>query len=225
MPMTYQSLTQDIILNAQRTDVEFVGQVPNFIERAITRIYTEADDLGLEIFTEENADNFRLSANRAIVQKRPNWKKTLSLSYIDPISNEAHFLLPRSYEAALAYAPNPAIAATPLFYSDRSAPSNDEQPNNPYLFFYITPTPNITANLNHVWVGVPIFSPEVPTNFLTQRYPSILFYGCMSEAMTYLKDDQRIATFEKLYSAALGRTNTQNQEAYADRTTKREEGS
>lgn len=221
--MTYDSLTADISLNAQRNDVQFLGQIPNFIERAVTRIYTEADDLGLEIYNQENAGNFRLNVGNPLVEKRANWKKTLSLSYTDPTSGEIHFLLPRSYESAIIYAPNPAILGTPLFYSDR--PTNTPaQPDSPYLYFYITPTPNITTNLNHVWVQVPQFSVATPTNFLTQRYPSVLFYGCMSEAMTYLKDDQRIATFEKLYSAALGRTNTQTQEAYADRTTKREEG-
>lgn len=224
MPMTYQSLTQDIILNAQRADADFVGQIPNFIERAITRIYTESDDLGLEIYTQENAGNFRLNSGNPLVQKRPNWKKTLSLSYTDPVTNEVRFLLPRSYESATLYSPNPNITSTPLFYSDQPT-DTPAQPDSPYLYFYITPTPNITAVLSHVWVQVPQFSQDTSTNFLTQRYPSLLFYGCMSEAMTYLKDDQRIATFEKLYSAALGRTNTQTQEAYADRTTKREEGS
>ena len=213
--MTYDTLTADIIANAQRTDAAFVNQVPNFIQRAITRIYTEANDLGLEI-VQDPPIQFR--AGNSLYRKPPGWKKTLSLSYTDQ-NNNIISLRPCSYEAAINYWPNSALTDVnypPVFYTHYDQ----------YTQFFITPTPAFNCNTVHIYVKVPIFSATdgQTTNFLTERYPSLLFYGCMSEAMTYLKDDQRLAVFEKQYGIALGRGNVETQENYSDRSTKREEG-
>lgn len=214
MAMTYQSLVVDIQVNAQRNNVDFVSQISNFIERAITRIYTEANNLGLETIANEIDPNFSLVTGRSTVQKRPNWKKTLSFSYLDPVTNNLIPLLPVSLETAFSYWPNAVNTETPLFYTHY----------NQYSQFYITPTPNITTTVRHIYVAIPLFNTQNPTNFLTQRYPAVLFYACMLEAMTYLKDDNRIAIFDKLYGTSLGISNTETQENFSDRTVKREEG-
>lgn len=214
--MTYTTLTASIIANAQRTDAAFLAEVPNFIQRAITRIYTEADNLGLEII-QDPPIAFRPGVTT--YPKPDGWQKTLSLSYTDQ-NGKLVPLRPCSYEAAITYWPDARVNNAdnpPIFYTHYAQ----------YRQFYITPTPSFASNLTHIYVATPLFSGDdaQQTNFLTQRYPSLLFYGCMSEAMTYLKDDQRLAVFEKQYGTALGRSNTETQENYNDRSTKREEGS
>lgn len=242
--MDYNSLFRDIVINAQRTDTNFLSQVPSFIERATARIYTEIDNLGIEQVVTENDPNYRLRANNQFVLKKADWKKTLSLSYVDPNSGLTIPLLPYSYEAALAYWPNPALTGTPLFYVHYNA-YNYTAAN---MQFYIAPTPSFDANLVHVYIANPLFgnnntvsnavpatpntpalvrvpaAPGVPTNAITLRYPDVIFYGAMLQAMTFLKDDNRIAAFDKMYTSALGRTNVEDRENFVDRTVKREEG-
>jgi hypothetical protein len=219
VPMTYTSLTESIIANIQRNDEAFRKQVPDFIERAITKIYTEIDNLGIEKVKRENANPYQLTNGNPIIRKPTDWKKTLSLSYVN---NDRGLtpLFPCSYEFAITYWPNAVLTGTPLFYTDYNG--FDYQEAN--LQFYITPTPNINANLVHVYIGVPLFNENNQENAITRRYPDVLFYGSMLQAMTYVKDDNRIATFDKMYTSALGRTNVERKDSFVDRTVKREEG-
>ena len=61
--MDYNSLTQQIIQYSKRTDQFFIDQVPNFINQAINRIYSEAKNIGFEKIIFSNNQQQQIQAN------------------------------------------------------------------------------------------------------------------------------------------------------------------
>ena len=52
----------------------------------------------------------------------------------------------------------------------------------------------------------------VVTNWLLVRHPDIYFYGALLHSAPYFDDDQRIATWERFYGAAVSAANLRAQE-------------
>jgi len=209
MPMNYASLTAQIQSYANRTDDDFVAQIDNFIAQAINRIYYEARDIGFEIIK-----NGALVPNQGdqTILFTTNWKETLSFTLQDVRLNPiTQILLPRTYEFCLDYWPNLDQTGIPLFYSMRT-----------YGLFYLSPIPDFNYGYELNYLGIPLLDATHPTNFLTDRYPSLLFYACMVETIPFLKSDERVPVYESLYNRALQDVNRNTKERYTDRISKRD---
>lgn len=207
--MDYNSLVLQIQNYANRTDAFFVNSIPDFINQGISRIYSEAKNIG---FQKIQAGNTSFVVGQNFVNKPADWRETISFQYTIPgPSPFATFILPRTYEFCKSYAPNVLATGAPVFYADFS-----------YTQFFIVPTPNIAYPYLLTYLGLPLFNLANPQNFLTQRYPSLLLYACLFETIPYLKDDERVATFESLYLRALKDIDRDTTERYTDRTSKRD---
>lgn len=209
--MDYNSLTTQIQNYANRTDVFFISQIPDFINQAITRIYSEAKNIGFQtiLSTETLTQGNRLVTKPTVAPLQ--WKETISFQYtITGTSPFITYLLPRSYEFCTTYAPNVNIRSAPVFYADLS-----------YTQFYIVPTPDIAYPYTLTYLGTPLFNTVNATNFLTERYPSLLLYACLLEMTPFLKDDERVPVFESLYNRALQNINKDTKKLYIDRISKR----
>jgi len=213
--MDYTSLLTQIQQYANRTDDFFTSQIPNLILQAINRIYSEAKSLGFITLIE----NANLTQNLNFVQKPADWKETISFVIIN--NNQQIPLLPRSLEFGQAYWPNAALTATPQFYADL---------DNTYFYFFPTPDRSYVYNLlYHTTVPFSLGNNNQDLiaflnapNFLVQRYPSLLLYACMLEAIPFLKDDERVPVFESFYNRALQNINKDQQITITDRTSKRD---
>jgi hypothetical protein len=203
--MDYTSLTEQIKQYSKRTDQFFIDQIPNFINQAINRIYSEAKNIGFEKIVTN-----RLTENNPELIKPADWKETVSLT-ISPGSLSVLQL--RTLEFCQAYWPNPSEnRATPLFYADY----------NNYSSFYLAPTPDQNYFFTLIYLALPLFNAENPTNFLTVRYPSLLLYASMLETIPFLKGDERVPVFESLYNRALQGINKDAEKLYTDRVAKRD---
>lgn len=210
--MDYASLTLQIQNYSNRTDDFFIAQIPDFINQAITRIYSEARSIGFQkIF---NTGSFVVGTAR--IPKPADWKETISLSYTTP--DGIKYVLPRTYEFCILYSPNPTITGDPTFYSDYSMPQVTDGPGQ----FYLALTPATAHRYELIYLSLPLFNAENPVNFLTDRYPSLLLYASLFESIPLLKDDERISTFEALYNRALKDILSDTKERYTDRTSKRD---
>jgi len=205
--MNYSTLTEQISDYCNRNDDLFKRQVPDFIEQAVNRIYTEAKNIGFEVIEEKD-----LGVNINLIEKAPNWRVTISLEIYTPDQTFSKFLLPRSYEFCKSYWPNQTLVDEPSFYADY----------NNYSDYFIAPTPNRDYKYRLIYSGLPLFNESNQQNFLTQRYPALLFYACMVEAMFFVKDDVRIKDFQQLYQQNLAVINTDSSERYTDRTLQRD---
>jgi len=207
--MNYASLTTQIRNYANRTDDYFSSQIPFFIDQAISRIYSEARNIG---FQEIVTNPAFFTVGSPFAAKPVNWKETISIQYTAAGSTSPTvFLLPRSYEFCQTYWPNRDLTGMPLFYAEYS-----------YTQFYISPTPNVAYPVQLTYLSTPQFNGANPTNFLTDRYPNLLLYASMLETASFLKDDERIPVFEAQYNRALQNINNDTKERYNDRTVRRD---
>ena len=204
--MNYTTLTEQIKSYANRTDALFNSQIPNFIEQGINRIYSEAKNIGFEIIITGN-----IALNNTTINKPANWRETISLEIYTEDQTFSKFLFNRSYEFCKSYWPNQTLTAEPTFYSDY----------NDYKQFFFSPTPDKAYKYKLIYLGIPLFNARNEENFLTLRYPRLLFYACMLEAMPFLKDDERLGQFEQLYASSLDDINKDSTARYVDRISDR----
>jgi hypothetical protein len=208
--MDYNSLIDQIKSYANREDAFFVNQIPNFINQAINRIYSEAETIGFQQITVVSPGN-QFVAGTAIVNKPVNWKETVSFQYITTGANPTTtFLLPKTYEFCKSYWPDQTVRGAPLFYADLS-----------YNQFFIAPTPDADYPYQLIFLGLPLFDINNPRNFLTQIYPNLLLYSCMMEVTVYLKDDERLRTWTALYKEALANVLRDTKGRHTDRLSSR----
>lgn len=221
VPMTYDSLIEQIKRYANRNDESFTSIIPDLINFAITRIYSEAKNIGFErVFS----DNALLKANQAFIAKPNDWKETISFQYtVTGTTPETRFLLQRTYEFCISYWPNTPQTGEPIFYANYGNQDiNSVNQGKSFDQFYITPTPDKDYPGQLIYLGLPQFDQDSQTNFLTQRYPNLLLYACMMEAIPFLGDDERTPIFENLYNRALQNINKETAERYTDRVTSKE---
>jgi len=204
--MNYTTLTEQIKAYANRKDAAFNAQIPNFIEQGINRIYSEAKNIGFEIIITGDVPE-----NATSIDKPANWRETISFRIYTEDQKFSKFLFNRSYEFCKSYWPDQSITGEPQFYADYQA----------YEKIFISPSADKDYKYSLIYLGVPLFNTENSENFLTRRYPRLLFYACMLEAMPFLKDDERLGQFEQLYASSLDDINQDTTERYVDRTSDR----
>lgn len=224
--MNYETLVDQIrkYCNRITNDDFFNTSIPYFINNSEARINREVIDIGFQIMINGN-----MHANAPLIPKPANWNKTISLQFgaVGAITKNYFSLYSRTYEFCRSYWPDSSITNTPLFYSDgvnNDAPyAVNNTTTGPYNTFFIAPTPNLNYAYQLVYLSRPVpLSDGMPTNFLTDRFPDLLFYGCMVEAMSFIKDDERVPVWESLYSRALKSANAQTEDRYTDRTSIRD---
>lgn len=214
--MNYTTLTNQILSYANRNEPAFVAAIPDLINQAMSRIYSESKTIGFQ-----NVINGNMIAGTATIQKPQDFKECISFQYTVPGTNPfATFLLERTYEFCITYAPNTLLRGQPLFYStDLIVPPSNVAPAQ----FFITPTPDITYAYQLTYLSFPpLFNAQNSVNFLTDKYPNLLLYACMVEAIPFLKSDERVPVFESLYNRALQTVNNDTRNRYTDRISKRD---
>ena len=222
--MNYTTLLNQIIAYANRGgSIEFAASIPYFIEMGQQKIWKELNTTGFEKATE--VSNFQVGV--ATIKKPADWQETISIIYgsEDKLLLNSVVLFPRSYEFCINYWPNVNSsdpANPPLFYSDyRSA----TEKTDPYKYYLIVPTPDKAYTYQITYIGRPnLITNENQTNILTDYYPDLLFYAAFLEALIYLKDDQRMPVYTKLYQESLTAANNLTKDRYIDRSVKRDVG-
>ncbi len=208
--MNYNQLTAQISEYANRTDQFFTSNIPNFIKQGIERIYSEAKNIGFETILEG-----QIAAGDTVIEKDALWRENISFELIDTIEpDKSRFLWLRPFEFCREFWPNATSSGVPEFYAD----TFNQQGANPYGGLYIVPTPARNYNYRWIYLGLPVFNQQNPTNFLTERYSRLLFYACFLEAMPFLKDDERLPQIEALYASALTDINRDTVDRHSDRT-------
>lgn len=225
VPMTFTSLRTQIKNYANRFDDFFDSNINDFIQQGILRIYNEALNIGFEKVFPANVGNL-LTVNQAYINRPTDWMETVSIQYTIPATTTTRaytkFLLPRSYEFCLSYWPDPTKTGEPLFYADYGNAATLGNQGASYNRFYICPTPDKNYVGSLIYLGLPLFNQANQTNFLTERYPSLLLYASLMESIPLLRSDERIPVFESLYNRELQNINRLSQKRYIDRTSKRD---
>lgn len=214
--MNYNTLTTQIQNWTNRSEPTFITSIPAIIDQAMSRIYSEAKSIGFQATT----SGYMVAGTPTIAKPR-DYKETVSLFYyVTPnVPLSITFLYSRTYEFCKLYAPDPAVRGQPVFYSpDLNVPQNNAAA--PLIFLSPTPDAAYFYEFNYVTFP-PTFDANAPVNFLTDKYPNLLLYACLVEAIPYLKSDERAPLFESLYTRALADINKDTDARYTDRLTQR----
>jgi hypothetical protein len=205
--MTYDSLLVDVRRYLERgfteqSDQIVYDQLPRLVTLGERRI---ARELKIEGFI--RAVTTPLQAGVPVYMKPDRWRDTVSMS----VDNKPIFA--RSYEYCRNYWPDEAETATPGYYADYD-----------YQHWLLVPTPATAQTLEILYYEQPRFlGPEFQTNWLTEYAPDTLLYATLLEATPFLKNDERIQTWQGMYDRAAQALNGEDLKRILDRSANRSE--
>lgn len=214
--MTFTSLKEDMRRYLERgnaADTEVFLQIPRLItlaERSLARAIKVQGFIVPYIQT--------LQANVSVYAKPARWRETISMMYganaaATAAGNNRRMIYPRSLEYCRSYWPNSDETDLPEFYADYD-----------YDHWLIVPTPVAAFNWEVVTYSLPpLLGDDNQTNWLTDYASNALLYRCLLEASPFLKNDERIGTWQALYERELGALDTEDLQNIANRASVRTE--
>jgi hypothetical protein len=199
--LTYDSLVTTVLEYLERTDQATIDRIPTFITLCEFEIAQEIKTLGQQQVVQSN-----MEAGNAVLAKPARWRKTVSMSYFDPVSGTRKPILLRKYEYLRTYWPDPTSTSAPLYYGDYD-----------YDHWLIAPTPDQAYAFEVLYYErIEPLSSSNQTNWLTRNAPNAVLYGTLLQAMPYLKNDQR-QIFQQKYAEAIQALKLEDVTRLADR--------
>lgn len=207
--MTFDSLKTQVRQYLSRgstaaLDPVFETQLPNFISQAENRIATELKVQGFQ-----NVVTSAMAVGQSVYAKPDRWRDTISINIGTGTSNNTRvFLFSRSYEYCRSYWPDATETEQPVFYADYD-----------FNHWLISPTPDDTYPYEIIYYQLlPLLSDEVQTNWLTEQFPQLLLYASLLEATPFLKNDERIPTWQAMYDRTAAMVNGEDLAKILDRS-------
>ena len=212
--MTFTTLKEDVQRYLERgssyaSDPVVFEQIPRLINLAERRI---ARELKVQGFI--NVVNGTMAIGQSVYDKPDRWRDVVSINFgTGPTLSKRTPLFARSYEYCRTYWPDESETAQPLFYSDYN-----------YDHWLFAPTPDAAYPFEILYYELPPLLDDVTqTNWLTEYAPQLLLYGTLLEATPFLKNDERIPTWQNYYDRAAGMLNGEDLAKILDRATMRSE--
>jgi len=206
--MTYNSLLDDLRAYLERgatlaTDPTVYDMLPTLIGMAERRLARE-----LKIQGTVNVVTMSLTANQSVYEKPDRWRETVSMSIGTGVGNNTRSeVFPRAYEYIRSYWPNPDLTGTPRFYADYD-----------YSHWLIAPTPASELPMEILYNELPPMLDDAnQTNWFTEYAPNALLYATLLETAPFLKNDERIATWEGFYNRCVAALNGEDIRQISDR--------
>jgi hypothetical protein len=165
-------------------------QVDTFIRQAEQRIFNSVQ---LPVFRKNVVGNTTL--NNKYLNVPTDWLATFSLAAIDPVTGAQTYLLQKDVEFIRECYPVPTATGTPKYYAifDNTT-------------FIIGPTPNddYDMELHYFYYPQSIVDSGSGTSWLGDNFDSVLLYGSLLEAYTFMKGEPDvIQNYMARYNEAL----------------------
>ena len=193
--MTYAELTAAIKDYCDNTETNFVAAIPTFIKQAEQRIYRSVN---LPV----NRKNVKGTINdgNQYLTMPTDFLFPLSLSiytYPDVANSNQIFLLNKDANFIRATYPNASTKGVPKYYGIFASDA-----------FILGPTPNddFTTELHYYYQPASIVDPldTSNTSWLGTNADTVLLYGSLVEAYTYMKGDaDMMQLYQQRYQEAL----------------------
>lgn len=186
--MIYSQLSQLIQDYCESTEQSFVANIPTFVQLAEERIYNSVQIPAIR----KNVTG-TMTQNFQYFQLPSDWLSTFSLAVIDPVTGEYEYLLNKDVNFIRASYPPPNSYGKPKYYAIW---------NNASMILGPTPDANYTAELHYYYYPASIVT--AGTSWLGDNFETVLLYGSIREAYTYLKGEQDMMQYyEQKYQEAL----------------------
>jgi len=211
---TFTTLQDDVKRYLERgktyaSDPVVYDQIPRLINLAERRCALE---LKIEGFI--NVVSFAFIPGQSVYAKPDRWKGTVSINFGGGDDHTTRTpIFPRAYEYIRSYWPDESQRAEPGFYADYN-----------YSNWLFGPTPDAAYPAEALYYEQPqLLDDENQSNWLTQYAPQLLLYATLLETTPFLKNDERIATWQALYDRAAAMFNGEDLARVIDRTVVRKE--
>ncbi len=187
--MNYSQLTTLIQDYCESTEQSFVANIPTFVQLAEERIYNTVQLPAIR----KNVTGSTSNGNQYL-SLPSDWLSTFSMAVIDPTTQDYEYLLNKDVNYIRAAYPPPTSTGKPAYYAifDDTTMLLGPTPDAAYtieLHYYYYPTSIVNSGTS--WLG---------TNFET-----VLLYGSLREAYTYLKGSEDMMNYyEQKYQESLG---------------------
>jgi hypothetical protein len=195
--MNYAALSAAIQAYTENTEANFVAEIPVFVQQAEQRIYNSMQFPSIR----KNVTGL-VTATTPYLACPSDFLAVYSLAAIDA-SGSYEYLLNKDVNFIRQAYPNPNTdKGIPKYYALFGPQSNDADE----LTFIIGPTPDTTYSVELHYFYYPesiTVAPDGQT-WLGDNFDSVLLYGSLVEAYTYMKGEQdMMALYNGKYQEAL----------------------
>jgi hypothetical protein len=170
------------------SDFTSTDQINTFIRQAEQRVYNTIQLLELRKNVTGNA-----TTNNKYLTVPSDWLSNFSLAVIDPVTGEYEYLLNKDVNFIREAFPFPAVSGKPTHYAMFD--------QNSYI---LGPTPDADYEMELHYFYYPPSIVDAGTSWLGDNFDSVLLYGSLLEAYTYMKGEADvIAGYQKRYDDAV----------------------
>ncbi len=192
--MNYTELKAAIIAYTENQDPAFEAEVPVFVKQAEQRVYNTVQFPSLR----KNVTG-ATTANNKYLACPGDFLAVYSLAVVDG-TGAYEFLLNKDVNFIRQAYPIPTAVGLPKYYALFGPQSNDVNE----LTFLLGPTPDATYTAELHYFYYPESIVTAGTSWLGDNFDSVLLYGSLVEAYTYMKGEaDMIQLYEAKYKEAL----------------------
>jgi len=178
--MNYTALSNAIQAYTENTEANFIAEIPVFVQQAEQRIYNNVQFPSLR----KNVTGTTTTNNKYLACPS-DFLASYSMAVIDA-TGAYEYLLNKDVNFIRQAYPQPTDTAIPKYYALFGPQSNDVNE----LSFILGPTPDAgyTVELHYYYYPQSIVT--AGTSWLGDNFDSVLLYGSLVEAYTYMKGEQ-----------------------------------
>lgn len=197
--MNYTQLSDAIQAYTENTEADFVAEIPVFVKQAEQRIYNTVQFPSLR----KNVTGVTTASNKYL-QCPLDFLAVYSMAVVDGTleSGTYEYLLNKDVNFIRQAYPQANATGIPKYYA-LFGPRSD---NEDELTFILGPTPDTTYNveLHYYYYPESITVAANGQTWLGDNFDSVLLYGSLVEAYTYMKGEQdMMALYNGKYQEAL----------------------
>lgn len=185
--MNYTELKDAIIAYTENQDPSFEAEVPVFVRQAEQRIYNSVQFPSLR----KNVTGSTSASNKYLACPA-DFLAVYSIAVVDG-TGRYEYLLNKDVNFIRQAYPAPTSTGLPRYYALFGAQSNDANE----LTFILGPTPDATYSVELHYFFYPESIVTAGTTWLGDNLDSVLLYGSLVEAYTYMKGEPDMV---KLYN-------------------------
>jgi hypothetical protein len=197
--VNYTQLSDALVAYTENTSSDFAAQIPTFVKQAEQRIYNTVQFPSLR----KNVTG-STSTNVKYLSCPNDFLAVYSMAVIDAAGTYEYLLNKDVNYIRQAY-PDPTETAIPKYYA-LFGPTVSGTTITNELSFILGPTPNAvyTIELHYYYYPESITVAASGQTWLGDNFDSVLLYGSLVEAYTYMKGEQDLMTlYNQKYMEAL----------------------
>jgi hypothetical protein len=182
--MNYTELKAAIIAYTENQDTSFEAEIPVFVQQAEQRIFNSVQFPSLR----KNVTGTTTASNKYL-QCPLDFLASYSLAVIDA-TGAYEYLLNKDVNFIRQAYPTPTSTGLPKYYALFGPRSDNENE----LTFILGPTPAASYGVELHYFYYPTSIVDAGTSWLGDNFDSVLLYGSLIEAYTYMKGEQDMLT-------------------------------